>query len=294
MKHNVISLLVHEQPLVVIDQIENIQKFNPSSVIVLHINRFFDGNVEEIVNYVKSSTNVLINRVSLNVAWADIIQAHNANFRFAISELGNEFDKFCIHASNDLFVKHGVENYVHSHECGVNTFKTYKDMQWTPRRRAEHDNQLFAILKHINTDVICCSQPEGTFYHRDLFLEIVNIIETHFNRTQIMSYTTKNDNDHNNTLYAREEVYYPTIANKLSKDISYPYVFSEVMVYPRQSINIELVEMIRNDLLQQECCMERRLFEKEQKMYDNNKVFAIKRVPRILENPVRQYVRGLK
>lgn len=292
MKPIVISLLVHEQPLVVIDQLQNIKKFVPNSITIVHINRCFSGDPRLIIEYAIDSS-VLINENFLAVGWADLIQAHNSNFRYAKQQLGQAFDKFCLHASNDLFVRSGVESYINSHHCGVNTFVTHKDMQWTPRRRAEHDDQLRDMLNYVGSDSICCSQPEGTFYDVTLFEEINRVIDLFFVRDKIKSYQTKNDNDHNNTLYAREEVYYPTLAKQLSTQITFPYVFSEVMSWPRVSIDNNLIDQVRNITTPAEYCLERRLFEKQQQLYDRDFLFGVKRIQRKIDDPVREYVRRL-
>jgi hypothetical protein len=291
-----ISILVHESPDVVVDQLQNIKKFLPNSTIILHINKLCKNHFVESSSWNDLQNLSLVNSHSLQVGHHDIIQAHNENFRFACKVLGNAFSKFCLHASNDMFVKGGAENYIYSHECGFNTFETYENMQWTPHIRSLHDFQLKLIMKDLSIEKVKFSQPEGVFYSKDIFQEMLRIMDKHFNRDEISNYMTKSPGDKNNTLYAREEIYYPTLASKLTKDICFPYLYSEVMTYDKGSsyekISIERIQSIIENNLTEYDCIQTRLANNE-KMYDQEKIYAVKRVARKYDDKVRNFIRGL-
>lgn len=286
-----ISLLVHERPEVIRDQIDNICLFVPDSVIVLHINSQFFGDVTDVYRLAETNERVLINDQRTKIAWSDLIQAHNSNFHFLKKKIPDNYSHFCIHASNDMFLLPGTENYVRQHDCGVSKIETYDNMPWTPQHRSVHDTQLKEILNDINQTEIYGSQPEGTFYSRDLFAEIVKIIERRFDRSKIKPYFTKNDNDHNNTIYAREEIYYPTIAHKLCGKVASPYLYSEVMFC--QSLSTQIIDNVLNRTLPPEYLTESRLSKTTIPLYDSEHLYAVKRVPRDIQSPVRKYVREL-
>jgi len=285
----VFSLLVHENEQVVINQIENINKFAPGALIVAHVNERFNGKVSPLFLYQKENQSFFVNDQRLVLQWADLIQAHNSNFQYAKKTFG-KFSHFCLEASNDMFVRPGVLNYVTQREHGSQMIKTYDDMQWTSYRRTKHDPQLKRMMDFFGVTEILGSQPEGNFYSYELYEELFRVIDMFFDHSQISNFRTKDDNDSSNALYPREEIYFPTLAQKLNPNPATPYVFSEAMVV----INITptLIESIRNETISPELCVDHR-FKGEARLYYPSGLFAVKRVPRNMHSDIRKFINEL-
>jgi len=293
------SILAHQNIEILFDQLNNFKKFCPNSCFIVHINKASElfPRKEEIVRKLTSQCHV--NDTSIVIGRHDLIQAHNENFLYCEREFGKSISHFCLHASNDMFVKSGVESYINSYECGFSQFDTHEKMEWTPYRRSKHDEQFKSICKEINVNNSKFSQPEGTFYSFDVFKEMLRIMNNHFDRTKIMSYMTKSETDTNNTLYAREEIYYPTIASHLTKNIGYPYLYSEVMTCNKSpeyaTISIERIKkIIEGSLTEFDCSATRLVKSGNEKMYDKNNLYAVKRISFNFNDKVRTFIRGIQ
>lgn len=289
-----ISLPIHERSDVAIDQLQNVRKFMPNSIVIIHLSKGFRGDTKPLMDFVHSPKGmpfVIVNPERLDTAWAGIIQTHLSNFAYAKKLPNLSFSHYAMHASNDMFVKMGAEEYIQAHDCGVQQFPCPSDMMWTPRRRATHDPQLKAIMKEIGATKMVGSQIEGTFYKREMFEQIWDLFDRHFDVNGIAQYGTKDDNDHTNTLYAREELYFSTIASEITVDRVRPYLFSEVMTGVK--ITPTLIDEIRSSTIDLNSCMEKRICETPYRLYDVDNLYAVKRVARDLRDPLRRYIGGL-
>lgn len=208
MKHYslLFSIPVHERLDVVVDQIFNILHFNPSSAIVLHLSQKFDYDnsplsKQDFVSIVSQFPGVLINPESLRTNLLDIIQVHLSNFGYASSVI--DFDYFCMSASNELFIRKGLSERICAYDAAVGRIDVNDHMGWyweqaQPSLQDPSIKQMFANTGWTN---IYGSQIEGTFYRKDLFLEMKTLIEAVYDY-QVMPYA-----------YARDEVYFSTIVN---------------------------------------------------------------------------------
>lgn len=289
----IFSILAHQGKDVLFDQLINFKKFCPGSNFVVHINKNSELFLQKNKIIESLPSNCHVNKVSLKVDRHDIIQAHIENFRYCERVFGKIVSHFCIHASNDMMVRSGLESYIFSHECGVHQLKNYEEMpHWTPYIRSKFDPQFVEMCKYVGAKDTFGSQPEGTFYKTELFEEMCNIVEKYFDREKISSYMTKDKEDTNNTLYAREELYFPTLASKLSNNIAYPYLYSEVVAAQRK-ITPQLINSIRNCSISQDDCLEMHRF-KEIQIYDKENLYAVKRVSRNMNDNLRQFIRKLE
>lgn len=196
------SLLVHEEPLVVLDQITNIFKYNPNSYVVMHFNPIFKANdgqmtLDELMVILNKIPNVFINDNRISVCKDDIIQAHISNFYF-VKDV--DFDYFYFIASNELFLRSGAEAFVSNYEFGCETLKKEK---WHYYDYMKSDAGLCNIFKNIGSDEYYYSQIEGSFYSKKIISTIMDIINKSFD------YREKHD------FYPRDEVYFSTIAGNL-------------------------------------------------------------------------------
>lgn len=285
-----ISLPIHESIETVVNQIDNYNKFVPNAIIVLHACSFWVwDNIPE-KKLLKQYDNVVINPDRLPTQHGNglLLDVHNSNFKFAFKNF--KFDYFALHSSNDMFVKHGVFNYISKHNAGfakwklddifklistnqelVEKLKAKSEllgMDMTKTHPAMTDPALQNILKRFNITEIFGSQIEGSFYHVEIFKEMVNEINKFY------SYKDKQI-----PVYAREEFYYPTVASKLVKTQADVYTLFNW----QNDLTIELIkDIISNNTI-----------NIEESKYNSQNIFNVKRVERSLNNPIRQYISNL-
>ena len=321
----VVSIPVHEKPEVINDQIKNIQKYIKNPIIVLHISKIFYKKYKE--SEIKLDDGVYINSTHLETKWGSIYQSHVSNFKYIKNKI--DFDYFLLQASNDSFVKKDIESYISKYDAGLNHRVLWQhDSRWWPCACACEDITLKRIMNSIGVTRIIASQVEGSFYKKDVFDYIANIIER---------YITKEDIEKFN-FYGREEVYFSTFAQKVV-DFSQcgpPTTFSEVHRFDRLIWNIrnvldclynigmkvlfnrnsiDIIENKINDLLFKSMIykikkrdidaiisnnvkyLESNSFLNDYpgyfRLYDEKNIYSVKRVPRDLENSIRKYINDL-
>lgn len=201
------SLLVHEKPIVILDQVMNILKYNPTSSIVIHFNPAFvdddnDMKLDALLRILYSFDNIYINTNRVRVCKDDIIQAHLSNFEFVKNQ---NFEYFYFIASNELFLKSGLANFIKDYDYGCECIK--KD-NWHYFDIMSKDPDLEKIKKLLNTNEYYYSQIEGSFYSKNIMSKIVSIINK--------CYDYKKDH----YFYPRDEVYFSTIAINLFRDFN--------------------------------------------------------------------------
>lgn len=266
------SIPVHEKPEVIIDQIINFQYFNPCCGIVLHISDKFDFNKESMSrktfeSIIEGLGNVFINPVTVRTGRSDIIQAHISNFHY-VNEVA-DFEKFCLCASNELFVKKGLASHIEQYDCGLECklLAKYGATEYSNEYyytfRTVGDTDLKGILDENQAENIFFSHVEGIFFSRSLFAEMVAVIEKHYDYRSV------------EIKYPREEVYFASFIWNL-KNINKLKILNEgtftYVPWYRVGYMIwtEDVKAIQNE--------------------DNNK-FSVKRVDRILNTYMRKYIR---
>lgn len=321
----VVSIPVHEKTEVINDQIKNIKKYIKNPIIVLHISRSFYKSHKE--SEIKAGDDVYINPIHLQTKWGGIYQTHVSNFKYIKNKLA--FDYFLLQASNDAFVKNGIENYISQYDAGINYRILWQhDSRWWPCSCANDDMALKKIMNSIGVTRIIASQIEGSFYKKGVFDYIVNVLDRVISEEDIENFN----------FYGREEVYFSTIAQKVV-DFSrcgYPTTFSEIHRFDRFIWNIrnildffynkwvkllikrslmECLENKINDLL-----FKSRLYKIRKcdidairlsdikylqhnsflddypgyfRLYDEANIYSVKRVPRDLEDNIRKYINNL-
>ena len=127
---SVISIPVHEKPDVIQNQIDNINRFFPEAIIVLHVSAAYYQNYDE--KELPSGKKIYINPEHLVTSWGDIIKAHVSNY-YCIESLGLNYDYFIMHSSNDMYVQEGVSDYIQKYEAGFNLrYIRQKNSYWWP------------------------------------------------------------------------------------------------------------------------------------------------------------------
>lgn len=321
----VISIPVHEKPDVIIDQISNIKKYINNPIIVLHISKsFFDNySLELLINI----TNVYINPEHLETAWGNILLTHVSNYFFIKNIV--EFDYFLIQASNDMFVKKGIEDYIKNYKAGFcRRVISQKISMWWPACVAWDDKQLKRIMNFIGQSRIVATQIEGTFFKRSIADKVMNVIKDNY----VI--------DQGNEAYPREEFYFSTVASAFVDwtEVGYPTTYSEVHRFDRTlwkcrnftrklyyrckinflvserkyyefeswyndvffksrfyKINRKLVNAVRDNktkIIRRNSVLND--YPGYFKLYDIEHVYSVKRIPRDYNDKIRCYIRNLR
>lgn len=268
----VFSIPIHEKFEVVIDQIINIKRFNPNSAIVFHVSQKFDYqnskiDTREFYEIIKLYDGVYVNSNQLRTGWADIIQAHISNYDFIKQKIA--FDYFFFMASNELFIREGLEEKVYKYDCAIGKIEKKSVPDWSWWNDSENDSELNNMLYSINPNARPIgTQIEGCYFSQVLFEEITRIIKKYY------------DWENMKNAYPREEVYFSSI------------VWNQVF-YKNQNIKIQ-------PLLNGNCAnafMPWTRFQYKVTMTDIYRIlkkdnfYSVKRVDRYLNNYLRAYIR---
>jgi len=285
----IFSILVHEKLDVVLNQISNFIKFNPKCLIIVHLSRSFRADLGDEIEKMSSLNHVIINNKSIRTGRGDNSQfyAHFSNL-LLLKKNRIVFDYVCFHASNDMFVKQGLADYMSNFETGFAFFKVRST--WHQGRHARKDRILLKALKKLDLDVesIKGSQLEGSFMCYDVCEKFMALIsKNRLNRNSRIHELIRVIRDFNKKknlffpvlpegmLYAKEEVYFPTFSYLFSTKNGSPYVF----------INWD------NELRVTEADILRIIDADYKEMKTAN--FAVKRVERDMNDPIRTFINSL-
>lgn len=286
----------------VFDQVENVKHFVPNSIIVIHVSRQFTDWDSRITANMTNLGDIVVNPVRMATSFGAGVQCdiHLSNYRF-IRE-AEDIDFFCLHSSNDLFISHGMEGYLRDNDAGFFRNKISEAVEWSPsnRRGALSDRVLQIAMANVGITDAYASQVEGSFYRSrvmdqvirtihdanersgpiggpidDLLLQLISIGGPRLRR--VVNWTRPRS-----AFYPREEVYFPTIASRFASRVGYPYCY---MNWKRQlQLSIEEID----------ACIDGSISDSPD-IQDASKrsFFAVKRVPRRMDDPIRTYVREL-
>ncbi len=326
-----ISIPVHEKQDVVINQINNIKKYVPEAILVIHISSEMK-ECADLEAYIANDTNVYFNPTHLRCGWGNIIDAHISNFNYLKSIM--DFDYIMFHASNDMYIRKGVELYISQFDAGFHVHKIYKISRWWPSVCALEDPVVDELLKLLGAESIVATQIEGSFYRKELFDDVVEAIE----KARIL--TAQQDKSDYAKSYTREEVYFSTVAYHLIQEKGlnrgYPTTYSEVHDFDRAlwkkqyitwgiyhrlglkafiprtkydqfeknysekyakknpaALTIDTVNKLKNE---QSVFLNKHLYLDDSvtkyRLY-GDKIFSVKRVPREIDDPLRVYINNL-
>jgi hypothetical protein len=307
------SIPVHEKPLVILDQVRNFLFFNPNSHILLHVSRNMTTQDQcELKECIKPYHQVHLNPVQLYSGWADgtLLKIHVENMRYAI-RANIPFTHFCLHASNDLFVKEGLFEWIEGYFAGFDQMNTQKNnpvYQQIQHFKKDHLSQKLTASQQLQT--ILGSQIEGSFYHRDAVVHLVTIlnnnsmgeIEGFFSLGyhklksargylfRIIESLLRNIKSATLiTPFCREEVYFPTltwryIKQKPTRKFNYCYV----NWHRNLEITQEEIDWVRDSNLSA-LHQAKNLYIPE-KVLPEIRYFAVKRIHRDINDPLRRYI----
>jgi hypothetical protein len=163
------SLPVHERPDIVRGQIENINYFCPGSVICLHLSAGAAALADEF-RRACDFPNVLFNPVSLETVWSGgLMHVHVSNFLHAIGA-GSDFTKVMLISSNELFVKHGLADYVSRFQIGAQMEVYDGANDWGVFRPDFLQSALMQkFIASLGLPLFFGGQAEGQFASREIF-----------------------------------------------------------------------------------------------------------------------------
>lgn len=180
-KKVVVSIPVHEEPLVVADHLKNIKKFVPDSFVVLHASADSPSPFKNILNDMSKNEFdgfMYVNDISYHTHAPNeagsvygLSTVHSSNFQFA-NKVISDFDVFALETSNDMFVRKGVERLWNNFKCGCGARKN--DLSAYRNVREKEVIDILNIVIPLKTIEI--HAQEGTFYPKEVFSEISNII----------------------------------------------------------------------------------------------------------------------
>ena len=170
-----ISIPVHEKPDVIKNQIENIHYYFPEALIVLHVSAsyFEKYSIEDI----EGLDGVYLNPKHMVTNWGDIVLPHVSNY-FYIESLKMDYDYFVMHSSNDMFVCKGVADYIQQYDAGFNIrYMRQKHTYWWPCAMAWEDPWIKSVMNACGQTKIVASQVEGSFYKKTVIDKVMNTIQ---------------------------------------------------------------------------------------------------------------------
>lgn len=248
-----ISLPCHEAPLVVENQLQNIQKFVPSSSVILHLSADssprFHQEVEAIVK--KLDGFARINPTKFHTYAANeagnvtgLTTVHASNFE-AVRDM--DFDLFAIDTSNDMFVRHGIQEVFEKYSCGFHVSMSKPEDY--PFKQVIVD-----ISKYVAVQTMEKGSQEGSFYPKHVFQEVSGIIQKM------------------GGLIKAEEMYLPSLAFNL-----FPELYQQNSGCHYVYHNPAHYAVTKNDI-------------HKTQYGEYGMRYAVKRVPRTIDDPTRVYI----
>jgi hypothetical protein len=291
------SIPVHEQPEVIVDQIRNYRKFAPFCGIIIHPSRQFLLANPGLPETLESHEGVFVNRTPIYTAQHLVLKCHISNFLYA-RKIGIEFTHFCHHSSNDMFIRHGVEDYVTRNDYGFQVIEVFKELfNFTHWKENLRDDKCFRkMVSRFKAPIrYLASQAEGTFYPAEAYGEFAKdyikhawfefgwpIPYSHGSNVSLLKFfdklhkTPQRRKYVGRFFYPKEEFYPP---NYFIHDCESPATPYCLMDWDRLlKVEVEDVDMIRDG---------------KHPIHGYDEIYAVKRVDRRIDDPLRVHIRNL-
>ncbi|HQH27222.1 MAG TPA: hypothetical protein PLP17_07485, partial [Oligoflexia bacterium] len=240
--------------VVIADQIANINRFLPGSLIVLHLAAGGFLYRRDVMDLCNQYPNVVLNPVGLPTAWGWMFHVHLSNYYF-VRASGENFDYFMLEASNSMFFRHGAADYIAQYDalCEA-TPRVLGQEKWWVTQHAAKDECFLKMMRDLGIKHPCKSSHEGTVFRREVFEEMFQV----FRRYYIFSFSEDR--------YAREEIYLGTVVGMFAKNLGSRLTFRDMKL-----------------------TMERL----KQLVVEPEGFFAVKPIPRIISDPKRLFINSL-
>lgn len=278
-----ISIPVHEERAVVVDQLRNVLRFNPESRVIVHVSREFKVSLAERLFGERwdlsplgvDQERVLFNPERRSTRQYGLVGIHLANYRYA-REQGVPFTHFVIHASNDMYVREGAEAYVKAHRALARPVPLPENSPWQYAAQASADPWFVRLAERFPGARLHLSTCEGTAYDRSLMDEFDRLL------TEDLRY------DGPNPVYPDEESIFPSLTVALGVPTALPFVYSELT--SERPLDEETIRRVAEGRVEP---FRKRFYgdAEEREAYDVRHLYAVKRVPREFGHPLRVAVR---
>jgi len=287
-----ISIPVHEQMDVVIDQINNINYFVPNTIIILHASAQFNEFNKVRINDLFDNVYINPKRMSTSYGTGILTHIHTSNY-LALKNM-SDIDYFILMSSNELFLKPNCDEYIRKYDAGVFQTPVLLDTILYQGKKALNDVTLKKMINRLDIDHIYWSQHEGTFYRDDIFeqmsnviMEIIGVKEQNFYQNLVYNSNFSNkyiryiykhvvNKLQGSKLYATEEIYYPTLVSKFTDNIGSPYCYMPW----KKDLTIDYSDVSY-------------ISSKDLSDYGYSDIYSAKRINRNYEDPIRNYIRSI-
>lgn len=174
-----ISLLVHEQLPVIIDQCINFETFAPHSVIMIHVSASGSVSQTEVREALEKADcrRCFVNDVSHASDWGSIINGHFANI-WALQPILDSSAYVSLHASNDMLLSElpvfgsGAQSRYEMRSVSASSL-------WHTGRCFAQSEALPVLLQALGCKRAIGSQIEGSTYPFEALLALATAIEPH-------------------------------------------------------------------------------------------------------------------
>lgn len=267
-----ISIPVHESPLSLDSQINQILHFTNNSIIIIHINKqyresYLNEAQKNEAMFLKNNR-VLINPTSYITNWGDgrLFLSHHINYIFATKE-GIRAKYYVHESSNTMLVRHAVEDYIYQFDC-VDSNPHDPENNWWKHTRNYGNHEYFA--KWVGGwQNMRMGQNEGTYFPFNNFFEVSKSINGYLNKY--------------NLWWEGEEIIYPTLYHHLFPESKKGKAFVRIF-YGNYNNDPNEEKISEQAILRIKNC------EKE----EENNIYAVKPIPRESAHPLRHFVENLK
>jgi hypothetical protein len=272
------SCPIHENNEIVGNTIENVKKYNPNCVIILHISSAFKdfdftiGNIE----------NVYINPIRFRTVHSQTshVPIHLTNFIHGVNKKLN-FDYVCILHTSEMFIKHGMEDYIKNYEYSLwfNQDDQPRVDIWPPYVKSYNSKIFKDLFDPSDKRNYLGNLIEGNWWQRELFEKMYNWTEKHYN---IMTLTWD---------FAAEEVFFNTLSHHLSKTKNFGIPYCAFHHKTHYVDNYEDINDIRENKMVT-------IWNNNNFVYNKIPIFSknlysIKRINRDTTDLIRNYINSL-
>jgi hypothetical protein len=291
-----ISIPVHENLTVTEDQVRNINRFAPQAITILHLSRQMTDAVQDAASKLNSMERVFVNPNPIYTGQGTVLKCHVSNFLEA-DKSGLDFSHFCLGASNELFVRKGVEDYVKRNQFGF----LRQDLS-DPRHQCHwysdfrKDRRFRSMMRQFGDCRDYKTQVEGCFFPRDAFRKFADdymkyawheicfpvryahgsskssiaIVDRHWRRKKIRAMI-------GHIIYTKEEFYPSSYFATMCVTSAPPYCFMNWAA--NLAVSQEGILSLRNQANQAN---------------NGGQLFSVKRVSRSMDDPIRRFINTLE
>ena len=277
----VFSILVHENVNCILSLINNIKKFCPNSLIVIHIsnNNLSDAQLQNIENvFVNPTRNIIIKYEH------GLLHCYLSNYKYVCEKVGKEnISNFVFMSSNEMIIKYGLEEHIKKYKNGLQCVCHNQFVDWhIYNRNVQNTLPIEKKINMLDMDTIWGGQTEGQFYETDVMDKICEVFEKCFSNEK--------------TDYPSEEIIPQTVFMSMEKSLKCPNITFQTYSHSL-NMTIDIVKLFINSEKQNEFI----LLPSSNKMclstpHAGNKIkyiFCVKRIERNENDPVRCFINNL-